>query len=712
MIKLREVADCQHPQLMSQANIGGMSLRNRTVMAAMGTEYILEDGRLGERAMDYYEARAAGGVGMIVLETSSVAWPFGMSMPKMLGLSSDKFLPGLRDLAARVQRHGCRIAAQLNHSGKVSAYDVVEGRDILVPSRPKPAANDMGNGLTMKEMANFVRAAGPDGKGPRFKEMQQADIDWVIGCFASAAARVVAAGFDAVEIHAGHGYLLSSFLSPYANRREDEYGGVLENRARLLLQVVAAIKAEIGDKVPILVRLDAHEYRTEGGICIDDAVTVSTWLEEAGCHAIDVSAYSNNSAIGFTEGPLVHQPGGYIDFAKAIRRAVNIPVIAVGRIEPEVAEQHIAAGDFDFMGMGRKLLADPELPNKLRDGLAQTVRPCIYCYVCVSQIFINQPLCCAVNPATGEEARLGSFSPTETAKKVLVVGGGPAGMEAARVLAERGHRVSLWEREDRLGGTLRVAALAYEPNGKLIDYLEQGLRASSAELVLNKEASFEEIKRGGFDAVVVAVGADRRAPALPGKDMAHVLDGEELRDMLFAGDAHGKLKFYQRLLLRLMHAFKLNRNIDHMRSLSRLYMPIGRRVAIVGGGLVGVEVAELLAERGRQVTVLEPGRDFGAELSIVRRWRVLHGLADHGVTLLANAQVRSIDADGLSYAQSEEQGRLAADTVIIAQGAQPNTRFEADLKSAGIEVYNIGDSAQIGYIEGAVRSARELAVSL
>jgi len=198
MIDVREVGECRHPHLMSEGDIAGMRLRNRTILAAMGTEYILEDGSLGDRAMDYYEARAAGGAGMIVLETSSVAWPLGMSMPRMLGLSSDEFLPGLRALAERVHRHDCRIAAQLNHSGKVSAYDVVEGRQILVPSIPKPAANDMGNGLTMAEMANFVRAAGPDGKGPRFKEMDQADIDWVIECFASAATRVAKAGFDAV----------------------------------------------------------------------------------------------------------------------------------------------------------------------------------------------------------------------------------------------------------------------------------------------------------------------------------------------------------------------------------------------------------------------------------------------------------------------------------------------------------------------------------
>ena len=712
MIDVREVGECRHPHLMSEGDIAGMRLRNRTILAAMGTEYILEDGSLGDRAMDYYEARAAGGAGMIVLETSSVAWPLGMSMPRMLGLSSDEFLPGLRALAERVHHHDCRIAAQLNHSGKVSAYDVVEGRQILVPSIPKPAANDMGNGLTMAEMANFVRAAGPDGKGPRFKEMDQADIDWVIECFASAATRVAKAGFDAVEIHAGHGYLLSSFLSPYANRREDEYGGELANRARLLLQVVDAIKLAVGGDFPIMVRLDACEYRTEGGIKLDDAVQVSQWLDKAGCHAINVSAYSNNSAIGFTEGPLVHQPGGYIDFAKAIKAAVSIPVIAVGRIEPEVAERHIASGDFDFLAMGRKLLADPELPNKLREGRVHAIRPCIYCYVCVSQIFINKALCCAVNPATGQESTLLTAPVSQTPKRILVVGGGPAGMEAARVLAERGHAVQLWEREPQLGGTLRVAALAYEPNGRLINYLIQGVYSAGVEVSLRREASLVSIREAKVDHVVLALGADRRAPALTGKDLPHVLDGEELRDMLFKGDAHGKLGVIQRTLLRLMNAFGLNRDIDRMRTLSKLYMPLGKRIVIIGGGLVGVEVAELLAERGRQVSILEPGRDFGAELSVVRRWRVLHGLRQHNVALINKATVTAIDTGAVHYQTKDGANTLEADHVIIAQGAMPNTALHDELSALGVQVHNIGDSAEIGYIEGAVHSARMLAVEL
>lgn len=712
MISYKEVRDCKHPALMSAAKIGRLELKNRIVMLAMGTEYIELDGSIGERALNYYEARAAGGAGLIILETSSVAWPFGMSMPRMLGLSSDDCIFGLEELAKRVHRHGCRIAAQLNHSGKVSAYDVAEGREILVPSIPKSTASDMGDGLTLAEMANFVRAAGPDGKGPRFKEMDRSTIDWMVSSFADAAELVVRAGFDAIEIHAGHGYILSSFLSPYANRRQDCYGGSLENRARLLLEIVDAIQKKIGTEFPIIVRIDAHEYRTEGGINVTDSVAVAAMLEKAGCHAIDVSAYSNNSAIGFTEGPLVHKPGGYIDYAKAIKSAVSLPVIAVGRIEPDVAERHICDGDFDLLGMGRKLLADPELPNKLRDGRIYEIRPCIYCYVCVSQIFINKPLLCAVNPATGSEGLLDTVAQVNSTKRILVVGGGPAGMEAARVLAERGHDVEIWERDDQLGGTLRVASLAYHPNGQLIRYLKEGLRSAGVKVVLSKNATIEQILVGRFDHIVLAIGADRRAQDIPGKELSHVLDGEELRDILFKGDAHGKLGGFRRLLLKIMNVLRLNRNIDHMRNLSRLYMPLGKRITIIGGGLVGLEVAELLAERGREVTVIEAGRDFGAELSIVRRWRVLHNLRNHRVKLINNAVLNVINENNISFTVNNIMERVATDNVVIAMGAKVNTGFFEELKSLGVPVDNIGDGQEIGYIEGAIRSARELAVRL
>jgi 2,4-dienoyl-CoA reductase-like NADH-dependent reductase (Old Yellow Enzyme family)/NADPH-dependent 2,4-dienoyl-CoA reductase/sulfur reductase-like enzyme len=712
MIKYKNI-DPAYEQLFSAGSIAGLSLRNRIVMAAMGSEFAEDDGSLSERAIAYYEARAAGGVGLIILETSAVSWPKGATMPNMVGFSSDQYLVGLKALTSRVHAHGAAIAAQLNHGGKVAQEDTAEGRPMLVPSKPARRRGDMLESLTAWEISNFVRAAGPDGKGPSYKEMDQRDIDWVIASFVSASRRAVTAGFDAIELHAGHGYLIASFLSPYSNRREDRYGGSVENRARLLVEIIVAIKQEVGNDFPIICRLDAHEYRVDGGGRIEDSVAVARLLQEAGCHAIDVSAYADNSsAIGFTEAPLVHEPGGFIPFAKAIKAVLSIPVIAVGRIEPDVAERHIKSGSFDFLAMGRKLLADPDLPNKLRDGAKDSIRPCIYCYVCVSQIFINQALCCAVNPATGHESDLGQLSLTHQPRDIVVVGGGPAGMEAARVLAARGHKVRLWERDDVLGGTARVAALAYEPNGRLIPYLSQELDALPVTIEFARNASADDLLRSGADTVILATGARRKAPEILGKSLSHVLDGEELRDMLFAGKANGKLNWHQRVMIKLSHLFGLSRNIDTLRMLSHWYMPLGKRVCILGGGLVGLEVAELLAERGRKVTVLDEGADLGAELSIVRRWRVLHQLKNHSVELQRNVTIKEITEAGVKYVLNDNDEFAPADNVIIALGAKPDTQLSELLASGGLEVHRIGDCAEIGYIEGAMRSARELAVSL
>lgn len=705
------------PHIARPGKIADMELGNRIVMAPMGSNLAEEDGHCGERLISYYEQRARGGTGLIIVETTSVSWPAGTTMPRQIGLSKEEFLPGLKQLAERVHRHGSKLAVQLNHGGKVSQEDTAAGRPVMVVSIPQKKASDMFASLTQEEIATFIKAAGPDGKGPRYHVMKEADIQVMVEQFANAAELVKRAGFDAVEIHAGHGYILASFISPYSNRRTDQYGGGVENRARFLVEVIKAVREKVGEGFPILCRLDAKEYRIEGdgGIHIEDAVAVSKLAVAAGCDAIDVSAYADTSSgIGFTEAPLVHEPAGFVGFAKTIKQAVSVPVIGVGRIEPDVAEKSIARGGFDFVAMGRKLLADPELPNKLIAGDVAAIRPCIYCYVCVGKIFLNEAMCCAANPGTGREQALDIITPAAQAKNVLVVGGGPGGMEAARVLALRGHKVTLWEKAHNLGGTARIAALAYEPNERLVNYLQESIQRLPVKIELNKTATLEAIKALAPDEVVVATGARREAPAIKGKQLRHVFDGEELRAVLFGGDkaAMAKLGWFKSTLISISRLLRITDHIGLLRRLSYLYMPFGKDITVIGGGLVGLEVAELLAERGRRVTVLEPSQNLGPELSVVRRWRVLHELASHHVEIHRGVEIDRIEPQAVYYSVDGESRSVAAKQVIIAMGAQPDTGFSQQLTAQGISAHAIGDCKQIAYIEGAMLAAREVAQTL
>jgi len=417
--------------------------------------------------------------------------------------------------------------------------------------------------------------------------------------------------------------------------------------------------------------------------------------------------------VAFTDAPLVHQEAGYADFAAGIKRAVGVPVIAVGRIEPAVGSQLIADGKADFIAMGRKLLADPELPKKLSQGRAQDVRPCIYCYTCVGEIFLNRPSRCAVNPASGREAEF-EIRPAPSPRRVLIVGGGPAGMEAARVAALRGHRVTLCEKGRRLGGTAFLSALVYPPNGALVAYLASQLRALPVDIQLEREITTESLRDLDPEIIVVAIGARRSPPALPGVDARHVLSGDDLRDLLLGGGggeaARNKLTLAQRAIVGMGGLVSASDNLELIREVTKRWMPLGKRVAILGGGLVGVELAEFLHARGREVTVIEEGADLAPEMAMPRRWRILYELRESGVALLRNTRPTSISQTGVEVLNAEgESQTVAADSVILAVGTQPDRTLASALERAGYAVRAIGDANGVGYLDGAMRDAARIA---
>ena len=690
-----------YQHLLKPGKVGGLTLRNRIMMAPMGSNYADPDGHCSERIQAFYEARAKGGVGLITMGSIAIAFPAGTAEPYQVGISKDEFIPGLKALTERVHKHGAKIAVQLQHAGKTAVRDLAEGRELWVPSLPPaPPQSDIMQAVTPTELSTFVRP--PADKPVTIKVMEKADIVQMVEWFAAAAKRAQQAGFDAIELHSAHSYILAGFLSSYYNKRDDEYGGSIENRARLLLEVIAAIRERVGQNFPLWVRLDAHELNTPGGITLEDCIAVSKMVEQAGVNAVSISAYATlTTGSAFTAAPLVHKPAGFLDWAAAVKKEVSIPVIAVGRLEPDIADAAIASGKCDFIAMGRKLLADPELPNKLTADREADIRPCIYCYVCVSQVFINQRVKCAVNAATGKEFELKVIM-TDKPKHIVVVGGGPAGIEAAVTASERGHKVTLLERSKRLGGTLFFAALAYPENGKLLDYHLRQLAQSKVTVKLNTTATPKLISTLNADEVFVATGA------------SHVWSGEQLRQLLtgeVSTNTSNKLTALQRLMLGAGNTLGLTKHVDKLQRLSHLWMPLGKRVTIVGGGLVGLELAEFLAERGREVTVIEAGRNLGIELSIVRRWRVLDHVRQLGVTLITQADVTAIVTHAVHYKVDEQPRSCLADTVVMATGITTDNSLTNSLIAAGHTVKDIGDCNDVAYIEGAISAGYKAGLS-
>ena len=701
-----------YSSLLAPGRIGSLQLRNRIIMSPMGSNLSEEDGHCSERIQAYYEARARGGAGMIIVGVASIAWPEGACNPNQVAISSDEFLPGLETLARRIKRHGCAAAVQLQHAGKVAVRDIAAGRPMLVPSVPPVDKGEMTAALSAKEMAAFVKSYTAQGAKIEYKVAQRADLKRLVSQFADAADRARRAGFDGVEVHAGHGYIISEFLSPHVNRRDDEYGGSLENRARLLTEIIRAVRLRVGEDFPLWCRIDATEYRLEDGICYADAVETAAMAEAAGADAIHVSAYANPaSGAAFTEAPLVHKAAGYLEYAAGVKRRVNIPVIAVGRLEPEVGNAAIARGEADFIAMGRKLLADPDLPTHLRRGRPRDIRPCIYCYTCVSRIFVNDHLRCAVNPITGFEHSKQILA-SEHSRRILVVGGGPAGMEAARIAAARGHQVTLAEQGRALGGTAFFASVVYPENGRLLDYLKEQVLRSSVHLALGQTVDEQYLRENRPDAVVIASGAKRDAPDIPGREQSNVFSGDEMRALITGEGSVSKLPLWQRAVLSLARVLGLTRSASLLDRLSHLWMPLGREVCIVGGGLVGAELAEFLAHRGRKVSLVEEGEKFAIELPLVRRWRVLEELKNQSVVMINHTRLLRICGRELTLDCHGSEVEIEADTVILAIGATAELSLAECARSLGLETHVVGDCDGVGYLEGAMRSAHQVACAL
>ena len=701
----------QFDALLAPGRIAGLDLSNRVFLPAMDMNLCVE-GEISDGEIAHYTARAAGGTALVITGTGAVAWPVGATSRHQPAFSDDKFIPGIRRLADSIHAVGGKLCMQLCHHGKTASVDTADGRPQLVPSLldSKPDLSALRDN-PMPELMGLATAT--QGKKATYKIADEDDLAWVIDQFAQAARRVKQAGVDAIEIHAAHGYLLSTFLSRGYNKRDDRWGGSLENRARLTCEVVRAIKRVVGDDYPVLVRVNGFEFGLEDGLTPEETARASALIEEAGADAIHVSANAHNPFADFTQGPLPSEVAQYREYTKIVKQHVTIPVIAVGRMLPEIADEMLTLGECDFVSMGRQLLADAELVNKIREGQRASVRPCINCYVCVEQNFFDGNPKCAVNPALCNES-VAVLAPMPTAKHVVVIGGGPGGMEAARVAGVRGAKVTLIEKGSRLGGTMWFSQLTTPANKLLVDWLTHEIQRLNVDVLLSTEATREVVAALNADEIVVATGARRGLPDVPGANLPHVLTGDALRGVITgeAGADQRSLNSFGKFAVATGRSLGLLNSADRIRTLSKTWMPVGRRVVVIGGGLVGLELAEFLAERGRKVTVLEEGPHLGLPMAMPRRWTAVIKATKHGVVLVRDATVVSIDKVSVRYRVGEDEFEVRGDSVVVASQVEPDVQLAELLSDLGIRVQVVGDALNIGYIEGAIHTANRVAREL
>ncbi|HEM60905.1 MAG TPA: FAD-dependent oxidoreductase [Chloroflexi bacterium] len=637
----------QFTRLFEEGRIGGMKVKNRTVMAPMANRLNDESGAVTQRFIDFYVERAKGGVGLIIVENTCVDWPLGKAGDFPVRLDSDSFIHGFNDLAEAVHPYGAKLATQLQHAGRQTNESATEG---LQP-------------VTSSVLTSY--------RGSMARELTIPEIKAIVEKFADAARRTKQAGFDAVEIHGAHGYLPTQFMSPYMNTRNDMYGGSFENRMRFPLEIVARVREQVGPDFPIIYRFSAFEH-VAGGVDLEEGKRIARALQDAGVDAIDVSA--GVQACRYWIFPTMAMPRGCnVETAAGVREVVDIPVIVVGRInDPILAEQILEDGKADFIALGRPLVADPYFVEKTSQGRVGDIRPCIACNECILRLMRHWRIGCSVNPDAGYE-RENELKPAQKPKNVLIAGGGPAGMEAARVAALRGHKVTLCEKGSELGGQLLLASV---PSFKkeiagYVQYLSGQLEKLNVTVELGKEVTAELVKQRRPDAVVVATGAVPLMPEIPGADGKTVVTAEAV----LAGGAK-----------------------------------VGKTVVVAGGGRLGVEMAYHLSQQGVRVTLVEMTGEVGADLELSEKMYFLERLKEAGVEMLTHHKIQALTEEGAQTVDRNWQERLIpADTVVLALGACSEQGLLKALEGLGVETYAVGDCVEPRNIYAAVHEAARVA---
>lgn len=639
-----------HPfqTLFSSFQLGNLELKNRIVMPPMATHFAGEDGSVNDRHIAYYRRRVRGGAGYITFEHTGILRQ-GRAFPNMALIDSDEKIPLFKRLVEAIHQEGGKIVIQINHAGRQTSSSFT-GLPIVAPSAiPCPVRKEIPRALSTEEIQKIIQA------------------------FADAAGRVQESGADGVEIHMAHGYLINQFLSPFSNTRQDEYGGNAEGRMRMAMETLRAVRNRVGPDFLVSCRISADEY-VEAGLKLEDSKEIAKALERNGADLLHVSACV--AASGYLNHPPYYaEEGVFAHLAQGIKTAVGIPVIAVGRIRtPALANRILEESKADLVSMGRALIADPDLPIKALQEKADEITPCISCNRCIQSIR-KGALQCAVNPEAGRE-ELFQFKKTDHPKKVWIIGGGPAGMKAAEMACRRGHRVTLYEKEKRLGGRFLLAAIPPHKQvlKEFIDHLTHRLHRLPVKILLGKPFTLSSLKRGRPDVVIVATGAKPFFPPLEGI--------EEIKPI----------------------------SVEDALSSS---IPLGKKILIVGGGGIGSEVADHLSEDGKEVTLVEMREGIALDLVSHLQHFLNKRLKEKGVRILVHTKAIRFENRGLWVEDPQGVKKLDGfDSMVISLGSISNDELVKSLKGKVPELHVVGDASKPREVMEAVLEGAEIGLKI
>ncbi len=635
--------------LFEPFTIKGRNLKNRIVMPGLASFLIEDDGSINDKTVEHYRGRASGGPAMVIVEACAVS-PEGIVSPHQARIFDDRFIEGLSRIARVMKAEGALPAVQIHHGGRQTSSRVIKRKPFAPSNLPCPTISGEVEPLSVEGIQD------------------------IIGKFGDAAVRAVQAGFELIEIHGAHGYLINQFISKFSNIRDDAYGGDTTRRARFAVDVVREVRRRVGEDFPLSFKISAQEF-VPGGLSVEESIEILKLLVAAGIDIVQVSA-GNDATPEWICQPMFMEKACLADSAATIKKALRIPVMAVGRInDPLLADALIRDGKADLVCMGRGLLADPEMPKKAQQGKLDDIRICIACNTCMESIFRKGRVECLVNPTLGREKEM-EIRPAEKRKKVLIVGGGPGGLHAGWVAAIRGHEVHLYEKQSRLGGQLNLGSVTRYKKEilSLIEFHKKQVEKAGIRIHLNTEVTLETIKREKPDAVILSTGATPLLPNVPGIEKSIVVG---LQEVLNGAP------------------------------------PEKRKAVVVGGGATGCEVAHHLAEHGSSVTLVEQLPKIALNLESITRKVLLKELRERGVGFLTGRKLSRVEEAGVVVtAEDGTESFIEADAVVIAIGNKPDNSLYEQIQSLGIPLYQIGDCLEPRSAKAAISEAATIGRSI